>query len=76
MGTDLPVANGVLGGPCSSLFTNPGLAPVLAGLTTLSQNLQAAGAPSVVVNPRAVCGRFYGPGGYVRSKRTDGEVLA
>ena len=68
VGTDLPIANGLLAGPCS------GLAPTLEGL--LAPILSAPGLPHLVPNPNAVCGRFYGPGGVVRAKRTDGEVLA
>jgi hypothetical protein len=68
VGTTLPIANGVVGGPCSSL------AGPLEGL--LGPILSTPGLPHVVPNLSAVCGRFYGPGGVVRSKRTDGEELA
>jgi len=65
VGTTLPIA---AAGPCSSL------AGPLSGL--LAPVLSTPGLPHLVPNPSAVCGRFYGPGGVVRSKRTDSEVLA
>jgi len=82
IGTDLPVGSGQLpglndglGSACSSLFA--GLPASLgSGLGALQAVAVAAGVPSPTLNPRAACGHFYGPGGYVRSKRSDGEVLA
>ncbi len=75
VGSTLALANGLIGAPCSSLAgpLNSLLGPTLSALQPIltSQNL-----PLPVPNISAVCGRFYGPGGVVRSKRTDGEVLA
>ncbi|MDB5975457.1 MAG: hypothetical protein JWR07_2217 [Nevskia sp.] len=75
VGTTLPTLNGLVGGPCSSVAgpLNNLLQPI-SGL--IDPILNGAGLPSLVPNPSAVCGRFYGKGGVVRSKRTDGEVLA
>ena len=75
VGTTLPVLNSVVGAPCASI--SPGLngllQPVLSQLQPL---LNGANLPLPVANTSSPCGRFYGKGGYVRSKRTDGEVLA
>ena len=75
VGTTLPLLNGVIGGSCAGL-AGPlgGLLQPITGL--LDPILNGGGLPSLVPNVQAVCGRFYGPGGRVRSKRTDGEVLA
>ena len=74
-GTTLPVANGVVGGPCASLSgpLNNLLTPLTGPVDSI---LNSAGLPSVTPNVQSVCGRFYGPGGVVHSKRTNGEILA
>jgi len=74
VGTTLPILNGVIGGPCAAL-TGPleALLQPVGGL--VDPILNGVGLPSLVPNLGGVCGRFYGPGGRVRSQRTDGEVL-
>ena len=75
VGTTLPVAQSLLNAPCAGLAAplNGLLSPVLSLLQPL---LTANNLPLPVPNLTSVCGRFYGPGAVVRSKRTDGEVLA
>jgi len=87
LGTDLPLGSGLVpginnnvgtacAGLLNTLFTSPVGTPAGQIRTGLVSLITSLGQPSVAVNPNAVCGRFYGPGGYVRSKRSDGEILA
>ncbi|HWY25273.1 MAG TPA: DUF1302 family protein [Nevskia sp.] len=75
VGTTLPALTNVIGAPCASI--SPGVSGLLQPvLSQLQPILAGANLPTPVLNTNSVCGRFYGKGGYVRSKRTDGEVLA
>jgi hypothetical protein len=75
VGTDLPVPQNLVGGPCSAVAgtLNGLLSPVLSLLQPV---LTANNLPLPVPNLTSVCGRLYGPGALVRAKRTDAEVLA
>ena len=56
-------------GRLGSNFPVPALSTVLGDLSGL-------GVPVSQINASALVGRYYGPGGVVRNKRSDGEVLA